>query len=456
MSDKEGINKIEEGIKNLSTEQVNDKPEQVKDESKDKKAPTDSAEAVVEVKLAASNVKDLTDKLYVGASTFEDMKLHEKLLENIYRVGFIKPSKIQEKAIPLLLHDPPTNLIGQSQSGTGKTAAFTLAMLSRINIDLKAPQAIVLAPSRELVRQILFVVQSLGKDYPVSIQLAVKDSLPKGGKIESNIIIGTPGTVIDLIRKRRLLTNNIRFFVLDEADNMLDLQGLGDQSIRIRKMVPASCQIALFSATFSPNLWKFANRFAPNANKISLKTEELSVEGIKQFYMDCKDEKQKEEILSVIYGLLSVSQSMIFVARRDVADRLGRKMTNEGHKVIVLHGKFEGDERDQVMDDFRSGKAKVLITTNVLARGIDVLQVNLVINYDIPLDGEGRPDPETYLHRIGRTGRFGRVGVAINFVHDKKSYNDMKVIEKYFGKEIIRIPTDDYEEIEKIFKENVN
>jgi len=221
-------------------------------------------------------------------------------------------------------------------------------------------------------------------------------------------------------------------------------------------MVPASCQIALFSATFSPNLWKFANRFAPNANKISLKTEELSVEGIKQFYMDCKDEKQKEEILSVIYGLLSVSQSMIFVARRDVADRLGRKMTNEGHKVIVLHGKFEGDERDQVMDDFRSGKAKVLITTNVLARGIDVLQVNLVINYDIPLDGEGRPDPETYLHRIGRTGRFGRVGVAINFVHDKKSYNDMKVIEKYFGKEIIRIPTDDYEEIEKIFKENVN
>jgi len=163
------------------------------------------------------------------------MKLHQKLLENIYRVGFVKPSKIQEKAIPLLLHDPPTNLIGQSQSGTGKTAAFTLAMLSRINVDLKAPQAIVLAPARELARQILTVVQSLGQDYPVSIQLAVKDSLPKGGKVESHIIIGTPGTIMDLIRKRRLSTANIRFFVLDEADNMLDLQGLGDQSIRIRK-----------------------------------------------------------------------------------------------------------------------------------------------------------------------------------------------------------------------------
>lgn len=163
------------------------------------------------------------------------MKLHQKLLENVYSAGFVKPSKIQEKAIPLLLHDPPTNLIGQSQSGTGKTAAFTLAMLSRINTDLKAPQAIVLAPARELARQILTVVETLGRDYPVTIQLAVKDSLPKGGKIESHIIIGTPGTIMDLIRKRRLSTANLRIFILDEADNMLDLQGLGDQSIRIRK-----------------------------------------------------------------------------------------------------------------------------------------------------------------------------------------------------------------------------
>jgi len=450
MSEQEGVKKIEEGIKNLSTEQVNEVPPELK------AVPKDAGEAVVEVKLAASNVKDLTDPLYVGVSTFEDMKLHPKLLENVYRVGFVKPSKIQEKAIPLLLHDPPTNLIGQSQSGTGKTAAFTLAMLSRINTELKVPQAIVLAPARELARQILTVVQTLGQDYPVTIQIAVKDSLPKAGKIESNIIIGTPGTIMDLIRKRRLSTANIRFFVLDEADNMLDLQGLGDQSIRIRKMVPSNCQIALFSATFSSELWKFALRFAPNANQISLKTEELSVEGIKQFYMDCKSEDQKFEILSAIYGLLTIGQSIIFVSRRDVADMLGRKMTNEGHRVIVLHGQFEAEDRDKVMDDFRSGKAKVLITTNVLARGIDVLQVNLVINYDLPLDGRGRPDPETYLHRIGRTGRFGRTGVSINFVHDEKTFKEMKVIEKYFGKDIIRVPTDDYDEIEKILKDAIN
>jgi len=450
MNEQEGVKKIEEGIKNLSTEQVNEVPPELK------AVPKDAGEAVVEVKLAASNVKDLTDPLYVGVSTFEDMKLHQKLLENVYRVGFVKPSKIQEKAIPLLLHDPPTNLIGQSQSGTGKTAAFTLAMLSRINTDLKAPQAIVLAPARELARQILTVVQTLGQDYPVTIQIAVKDSLPKAGKIESNIIIGTPGTIMDLVRKRRLSTANIRFFVLDEADNMLDLQGLGDQSIRIRKMLPPTCQIALFSATFSTELWKFALRFAPNANQISLKTEELSVEGIKQFYMDCKSEDQKFEILSAIYGLLTIGQSIIFVSRRDVADMLGRKMTNEGHRVIVLHGQFDAEDRDKIMDDFRSGKAKVLITTNVLARGIDVLQVNLVINYDLPLDGRGRPDPETYLHRIGRTGRFGRTGVSINFVHDEKTFKEMKVIEKYFGKDIIRVPTDDYDEIEKTLKDAIN
>jgi len=221
-------------------------------------------------------------------------------------------------------------------------------------------------------------------------------------------------------------------------------------------MVPATCQIALFSATFSQDLWKFALRFAPNANQISLKTEELSAEGIKQFYMDCKSEEQKFEILSAIYGLLTIGQSIIFVSRRDVADMLGRKMTNEGHRVIVLHGQFEAEDRDKVMDDFRSGKAKVLITTNVLARGIDVLQVNLVINYDLPLDGRGRPDPETYLHRIGRTGRFGRTGVSINFVHDEKSFKEMKAIEKYFGKDIIRVPTDDYDEIEKILKDAIN
>lgn len=457
MSEKEdkSVDKIEEGIKNLSTEQIN---KEVKEEEPEKKVEAkeekDDNEPIVEVKLAG-NVSDLTNPLYVGVSSFEDMNLNQDLLKGVYAAGFEKPSKIQEKAIPLLLHNPPANLIGQSQSGTGKTAAFTLAMLSRINTELKAPQAIILAPARELARQIMNVVCTLGKFYPATVQLAVKESIARGQKVNENVIIGTPGTILDLIKRRQIQTANIKFFVLDEADNMLDQQGLGDQSIRVRNMVPKTCQIALFSATFSSSLWQFALRFTPNANQISLKTEELSVEGIKQFYMDCKNEEEKFEILSAIYGLLTIGQSIIFVRRRDVADMLGRRMTNEGHKVVVLHGKFEADQRDNVMDDFRLGKAKVLITTNVLARGIDISQVNLVINYDMPVDGNGMPDPETYLHRIGRTGRFGRIGVSINFVHDKKSFAEMKAIEKYFGKEIIRVPTDDYDEIEAILKKAI-
>ena len=188
---------------------------------------------------------------------------------------------------------------------------------------------------------------------------------------------------------------------------------------------------------------------------IALKQEELSVDSIKQFYMDCKSADHKAEVLSAIYGLLTIGQSIIFVRRRIDADMLQKKMTDQGHAVSALHGQHDAQDRDKAMDDFREGRSKVLITTNVLARGIDVLQVNLVVNYDIPLDVNMRPDAETYLHRIGRTGRFGRQGVSINFVHDQKSYEEMKVIEKYLGREIVRVPTDDYMVIEEMLKKAV-
>jgi ATP-dependent RNA helicase DDX19/DBP5 len=220
-------------------------------------------------------------------------------------------------------------------------------------------------------------------------------------------------------------------------------------------MMPKTTQIVLFSATFPERVRKFADRFAPNANQISLKQEELSVEGIKQFYMDCNDEAHKYDVLVALYSLLTIGQSIIFVRTRATADEIARRMTAEGHTVISLHGKQEPAERDFVIDSFRSGKSKVLITTNVLARGIDILQVNLVINYDMPLDGNGRPDPETYLHRIGRTGRFGRTGVSINFVHDKTSWEHMRAIEEYFGRPIMRVPTDDFEEVERILRKVV-
>ncbi|CAG8462896.1 6338_t:CDS:10 [Ambispora gerdemannii] len=349
----------------------------------------------------------------LSVKNFEELGLESDLLRGLYEMGFSRPSKIQEKALPLLLANPPQNMIGQSQSGTGKTAAFALTMLSRINYSSETTQAMCLAPTRELARQITSVIKKMGKYTKLTLTEAIKDGYDRTQKINSHLIVGTPGTLTDMIRKRLVDTNNVKIFVLDEADNMLDQQSLGDQSIRLKNMMPSTCQIVLFSATFSDQVRTFAERFAPNSNQFKLKTEELSVEAIKQYFMDCKSAEHKFEVLDALYTLLTIGQSIIFVQKRETADTIARRMTEMGHKVINIHGGLSPTERDQVMDGFRRGDAKVLITTNVLSRGIDVLQVNLVINYDLPVDMHGNPDYETYLHRIGRTGRFGRTDQII-------------------------------------------
>ncbi|KAI8895644.1 P-loop containing nucleoside triphosphate hydrolase protein [Globomyces pollinis-pini] len=340
---------------------------------------------------------DGSDAIYQSVTTFEDLNLHEDLLKGVYGMGYQKPSKIQANALPLLLANPPKNMIGQSQAGTGKTA--------------DACQAICLAPSRELARQILDNVRDMGKYTKVTTCLTVPGAVAKGQKVTSHVVVGTPGTVADLIKRRQLDVSKCVVFVLDEADSMLDQQGSGDTSIRIRAAMPkGTCQIVLFSATFPDHVREFAARIAPDANNISLKQEELSVDSIKQFYMDCKNAEDKITTLCALYGILTIGQSIIFVRTRKTADEVAKAMTEEGHAVTHLHGQFEAQDRDKAIDDFREGRSKVLITTNVIARGIDILQVNLVVNYDIPVDRDMQPDPETYIHRIGRTGRFGRQG----------------------------------------------
>ncbi|TPX58655.1 hypothetical protein SpCBS45565_g07949 [Spizellomyces sp. 'palustris'] len=447
-SKSEDVEEIVERVDKLSTEDAEDGMGPIR------RPGLVESDEVVEVKLADLEA-DVNNTLYSGVSTFEDLGLHPDLLKGLYAMGFQRPSKIQEKALPLLLANPPKNMIGQSQSGTGKTAAFVLTMLSRVNFALNAPQAICLAPARELARQIMDAVKEMGKYTPVTTAFAIKESVSRGDKINAHIVVGTTGTVNDLVRRRALDVTNVRIFVLDEADNMLDQSGLGDQSIRVKNQMPRNCQIVLFSATFPENVRNFAVKFAKNANMISLRQEELSVEGIKQFYMDCRNEEHKVEVLCALYGLLTIGQSIIFVRRRDVAEKLGKALSSQGHVCLVLHGGFGPEERDKAIDDFRDGRCKVLISTNVIARGIDILQVNLVVNYDMPLDANRRPDPETYLHRIGRTGRFGRKGVSINFVHNEESYREMKAIEAHFGREIVRVPTENYMEVEKILKKAV-
>ncbi|CAE6519597.1 unnamed protein product [Rhizoctonia solani] len=395
----------------------------------------------------ADQQADPNSPLY-SIKTFEELGLHENLLKGIYSMKFQRPSKIQERALPLLLQNPPRNMIGQSQSGTGKTAAFVLTMLSRIDENNPAPQAICLAPSRELARQIMTVVTTMGQFTKITTAYAIKDS-PRDAPVQSQIIVGTPGTTGDMIRRKAINISGIKVFVLDEADNMLDQQGLGDQTLRVKNQMPKTCQIVLFSATFPEHVRVFAGKFAPSANEIKLKAEELSVEGIKQFYMDCKNEQHKYDVLVDLYSLLTIGQSIIFCKRREVADQIAQRMSAEGHQVSSLHGAKDAADRDATIDAFRDGKSKVLITTNVISRGIDILQVNMVVNYDMPLTGDGKPDPETYLHRIGRTGRFGRKGIAINFVHDRRSWEEMNAIEKALHHPILRVETKDFDEMEK-------
>lgn len=405
------------------------------------------SEYEVEITLADQQA-DPTSPLY-SVKSFDDLGLTPELAKGVRAMGFVRPSKIQERALPLMLMDPPTNMIAQSQAGTGKTAAFTLAMLSRIDVSKNETQAICLAPTRELARQIMSVVVEMGKFTTVTTGYAIKETPPSPN---AHIVIGTAGTLLDQLSKGVIDPRKLKVFVLDEADNMLEKGTLGDQTLRVKNRVPKTVQTLLFSATFPSHVRTFATKFAPRANEIMLKTEELSVDGIKQFYMDCTSEQQKFEVLVQIYSLLTVGQSIIFVQRRATADSVAARMTAEGHKVTSLTGTHQSGDRDQTFDDFRDGRTKVLITTNVVARGIDILQVNLVINYDLPLNVNGEPDVETYLHRIGRTGRFGRKGVSINFVHDRPTWQKMNYIEKALGRPIERISPEDTDEMERILR----
>ncbi|CCK68743.1 ATP-dependent RNA helicase DBP5 KNAG_0B03010 [Huiozyma naganishii CBS 8797] len=427
-----------------------------KGEPKKKVAEEDSnlVNSEYEVKVKLADIQADPNSPLFSVKSFDQLGLTPELLKGVYAMKFQKPSKIQERALPLLLHNPPKNMIAQSQSGTGKTAAFSLTMLSRVDLSLgECCQAICLAPSRELARQTLEVIQEMGKFTKIKSQLIVPDSFEKGQQILAHIVVGTPGTILDLMRRKRLDVNSVKIFVLDEADNMLDKQGLGDQCLRVKKFLPKNAQLVLFSATFAEQVRSYAKKVVPEANTLELQRNEVNVKAIKQLYMDCNDEKHKYEVLCELYGLLTIGSSIIFVQTKKTANVLYARLKQEGHQVSILHGDLQSQDRDRLIDDFREGRSKVLITTNVLARGIDIPSVSMVVNYDLPTLANGDADPATYIHRIGRTGRFGRRGVAISFVSDKKSFNTLSTIQKYFGDiEMTRVPTDDWDEVEEIVK----
>lgn len=252
-------------------------------------------------------------------------------MKGIYAMNFRKPSKIQSKALPLLLTDPPTNMIAQSQSGTGKTAAFVITILSRLDYSKpNMPQALCLAPSRELARQIEGVVKSIGQFVEgLTVQAAVPGAVERGAKVASMVVVGTPGTVMDLIKRRQFDTREMKILCLDEADNMLDQQGLGDQCMRVKqlvshpilskleanniRMLPSIKQILLFSATFPDEVMRYANEFCPRAHDIRLRKDQLTVKGIKQMFVDCPEGEDKYDTLARLYSLMTIGSSIIFV-----------------------------------------------------------------------------------------------------------------------------------------------
>jgi len=398
--------------------------------------------------------KDPNSPLY-SVRSFEHMHLKPEILKGVYMMGFNQPSKIQEMAIPSLLADPPINMIAQSQSGTGKTAAFSVAMLSRVDNRLGYPQALLLSPTYELALQTGKVIEEMAKFYPnFKVAYAVRGNMQdRGTKLTEQIIIGTPGTMLDWAQKFKFFDmKKIKVFVLDEADVMIDTQGHHDQSIRLHRLLDkANCQQLLFSATYTPEVMKFAERVVIDPLIIRLRREEESLDNIRQYYIECQNLEQKHTAIANIYGTITIGQCIIFCHTRKTASWLASKLSEEGHRVSMLTGELTIEQRAAVINRFRAGNEKILITTNVSARGIDVAQVTVVINFDLPIVHETKePDFETYLHRIGRTGRFGKRGLAINMIDNKKSFEDMHKISQHFGKKIEKLDAEDVDELEKL------
>ncbi|XP_058415803.1 eukaryotic initiation factor 4A-I isoform X1 [Diceros bicornis minor] len=367
--------------------------------------------------------------------SFDDMNLSESLLRGIYAYGFEKPSAIQQRAILPCIKG--YDVIAQAQSGTGKTATFAISILQQIELDLKATQALVLAPTRELAQQIQKVVMALGDYMGASCHACiggtnVRAEVQKLQMEAPHIIVGTPGRVFDMLNRRYLSPKYIKMFVLDEADEMLS-RGFKDQIYDIFQKLNSNTQVVLLSATMPSDVLEVTKKFMRDPIRILVKKEELTLEGIRQFYINVEREEWKLDTLCDLYETLTITQAVIFINTRRKVDWLTEKMHARDFTVSAMHGDMDQKERDVIMREFRSGSSRVLITTDLLARGIDVQQVSLVINYDLPTNREN------YIHRIGRGGRFGRKGVAINMVteEDKRTLRD---IETFYNTSIEEMP----------------
>lgn len=370
--------------------------------------------------------------------TWESLNLNENLSRGIYRFGFEKPTPIQQLAILPIIQG--RDIVAQAQSGTGKTGSFTIGALQRIDLESRTTQVLIIAPTFELVKQISGVVSSLGN----AMEGLVIKTLVGGTSVSDDardlntncphVVIGTAGRVYDMIRRRNLLTNSIKLFILDEADEMLS-KGFKEQIYDIFKFFNDDVQVALFSATLPEDILTLTSKFMRDPLNITLKPEELTLVCIQQFYITMPDDQAKYEALKDLFSFLQLSQCIIYVNTVKRVEDLYNAMIADGFPVCCIHSAMDKPQRDASLTKFRNGAFRVLVSSGVTARGIDVQQVSTVINFDM------NRNIETYLHAIGRSGRFGRKGMAINFI-TKYDLDFMRRLEEHYKITIRELPAD--------------
>jgi translation initiation factor 4A len=404
-------------------------------------------EPVNETVNEPKNESTSTYKVY---NNFDEMKLKDELTRGIYNYGYERPSEIQCRGIGPITegHD----VIGQAQSGMGKTGTYSIGTLQVINHKIKDTQAIILANTRELATQVESVINNLGKYMKISVCLSVS-GIPVKNNIEAlksrpHIVVGTPGRVYDMVRRKALRTNMVKILVVDEADEMIkDTEKYGDdengnakfgfldQIKFIFRALPSSMQVALFSATMPPDFFELTTKFMRNPIQILIEPEKLTLNGIKQYCINVDKNEYKYDIICDLFDILSVSQSIIYCNSRKMVEDLSYKLREANFCVSSIHGSMTPVERSEKMKEFITAQSRVLVSTDLLSRGIDVQQISVVINYDIP------KSVDNYLHRIGRSGRYGRKGIAINF-NTPYDAPKLKAIEKHYGIEIEPFPAD--------------
>lgn len=401
------------------------------------------ADLKISIKIRYTNNSEMSNNSEIfqdelkAYESFDLMGLDDNLVRGIYAYGFETPSKIQQRAIvPMSKH---TDILAQSQSGTGKTGAFTIGSVSVIDTKLKAPQVLVICPTRELSQQTERVARAIGNRIDLKVLSATGGNQIRSDvtalKAGAQFIVGTPGRIYDLIRRGDMPIDNIKYVILDEADQMLeDLFAEQIKAILDNKF-PAFTRLALFSATMPQNVLEVAENYLNNPVRILLPADEVTLDGIKQYYVSLEREDWKLPVLLDLYQQIAVNQALIYVNKRQKAEWLAKQLAAQGFTLEYIHGEMDVAQRKKRMEDFRSGVVRVLISTDLLARGIDVQQVSMVINYEMPIQREN------YVHRIGRSGRYGKKGVAINLVYGDE-INAMKEIESHYTTTIAELPED--------------